>query len=247
MFGEDETDRQGWAGLGVRQILRLTPSPKSMDEAMFAPGEYLKAADVSPKAKDFFAATLLMDAMHISPIVARVAIDAKRGVAFPATTQKHKNAAGKKLPDCYNVKVPRVDVRKNGIAFTYAPKALPFPATPEYKEVEKFYPLTERFNQEILAVERLRPGTYELAFDGVKVGEFTAEEFEKGVNIATLNTPNQRKAASLVKFAESLRNRYSVWAKKHKSSTMSGMEDAYEMINTLRPAVSRVTLKLKDK
>ena len=246
-FGEGETDRQGWSGLGVKQILRLTHSPKCMDDAMFAPGEYLKAADVSPKAKDFFAATLLMDAMHISPVVARVAIDAKRGVAFPATTQKHKNAAGKKLPDCYNVKVPRVDVRKNGIAFTYAPKALPFPATPEYKEVEKFYPLTERFNQEILSVEKLRPGTYELAFDGVKVGEFTAEEFEKGVNIATLNTPNQRKAASLVKFAESLRNRYSVWAKKHKSSTMSGMEDAYEMINTLRPAVSRVTLKLKDK
>ena len=185
--------------------------------------------------------------MPYEELVARVAIDAKRGVAFPANTQKHKNAAGKKLPDCFNVKVPRVDVRKNGIAFTYAPKALPFPVTPEYKEVEKFYPITKRFNQEILAVERLNPGTYELAFDGVKVGEFTAEEFEKGVNIATLNTPNQRTAASLVKLAESLGNRYSVWTKKRKPSAMSGMEDAYEMINALRPAVSRVTLRLKDK
>lgn len=246
-FGDDDADCQGWFGLGVKQILRLTPSPKCMDDVMFNPGQYLKAADVSPKAKDLFTAMLLADAMHISPVVARVAIDAKSGIAFAASSKKHKNSAGQKLPDCFNVKVPRVDVRKDGIAFTYAPKAMPFPVTPEYKEVEKFYPLTERFNQEILEVGRLGPGTYELAFDGVKVGEFTAEEFEKGVNIATLNTPNQRKAASLVKFAESIRARYSVWTKKRRSSIMAGMEDAYEIINTLRPAVSRVTLKLKNK
>ena len=131
--------------------------------------------------------------------------------------------------------------------YAYAPKALPFPVTPEYKEVEKFYPITKRFNQEIIAVERLNPGTYELAFDGVKVGEFTAEEFEKGVNIAKLDTPNQRKAAALVQLAESFRNRYSAWKAKGRSSIMAGMEDACETINMLRPAVSRVTLKLKDK
>ena len=247
-FGEDEADCRRWKELGVKQILRLAQSPKGMDEVMFDSERYLKqAADISPKAKDFFTAMLLVDAMHISPLVARVAIDAKKGVAFAASSPKHKNAAGVKLPDCYNVKVPRVDVRKNGIAFTYEPKSLPFPVTPEYDEVEKFYPLTERFNQEILTVERLRPGTYDLAFDGVKVGEFTAEEFGKGVNIAKLDTPNQRKAAALVQLAESFRNRYSAWKAKGRSSIMAEMEDACEMINALRPAVSRVTLKLKDK
>jgi hypothetical protein len=138
-FGEDEADCQGWTGLGVKQLLRLTQSPKCMDDVMFDPGQHLKqAADISPKAKDFFTAMLLADAMHISPLVARVAIDAKKGVAFAASSPKHKNAAGVKLPDCYNVKVPRVDVRKNGIAFTYEPKSLPFPVTPEYDEVETF-------------------------------------------------------------------------------------------------------------
>ena len=145
------------------------------------------------------------------------------------------------------MKVPRVDVRKNGIAFTYAPKALPFPVTPEYKEVEKFYPLTERFNQEILTVERLRPGTYELAFDGVKVGEFTAEEFGKGVNIAKLDTPNQRKAVALVKLAEKLSGMNPASAEKRKAAVLAAMEDVYEMLNAVRPAVSRVTLKLKSK
>ena len=245
-FGDDEADCKGWSASGVKQMLRLTPSPKCMDDVMFNPGQYLMSvADISPKAKDFFTAMLLLDAMQISPIVAHVAIDAKKGIAFAASTPKHKNAAGVKLQDCFNVRVPRVDVRENGIAFTYEPKSLPFPVTPEYKEVEKFYPITDRLNQEILMVEQLDPGTYELAFDGMKVGEFTAEEFEKGVNIATLDTPNQRKAASLVKLAESIRDRYSVWAAKRNSSGMSGIEDAYEMINALRPAVSRVTLKLK--
>ena len=246
-FGEEESDRQGWTALGVKQTLRLTPAPKGMDDVEFDVGRRMEQAkDLSPKAKDLFTAMLLMDAMRISPIVARVAIDAKKGVAFAASSPKHK-AAGKKLPDCYNVKAPRVDVRKNGIAFTYEPKSLPFPVTPEYKEVENAYPVTERFNQEILTVERLRPGTYELAFDGEKVGEFTAEELGKGVNIATLDTPNQRKAAALVRFVEPIRNRYSVWTEKRRPSLLSGVEDAYEMINALRPAVSRVTLKMKEK
>lgn len=246
-FGEDETDCQGWAGLGVKQILRLTQSPKCMDDVLFDPGRHLKVSDVSPKAKDLFTAMLLLDTMRICPLVSRIAIDAKKGVAFPASSKRHTNAAGKKLPDCFNVKVPRVDVRKNGLAFTYAPKALPFPVTPEYKEVEKFYPLTERFNQEILSVERLPQGTYELAFDGVKVGEFTAGEFEKGINISSLDTPNQRKAVSLVKHVEFLHGAYSAMAKKRMSETKAKMEDVYEMLNAVRPAVSRVTLKLKAK
>ena len=247
-FGEDAmaADRKVWSRSGAKQVLRLTSSPKSMDDVMFNTERYMNAAkDASPKAKDLLTAVLLVDAMHISPIVARVAIDAKKGVAFAASSRNHKNAAGEKLPDCFNVKVPSVDVRKDGIAFTYAPKALPFPMTPEYKEVEKFYSLTKRFNQEILAVEQLRSGTYELAFDGVKVGEFTAEEFGKGVNIAALDTPNQRRAASLVKLAEKLNGMNSALAKDRKSATLAKIEDVYEMLNAIRPAVSRVTLKLK--
>jgi hypothetical protein len=213
----------------------------------FNPEKYMNAAkDLSPKAKDLFTAMLLVDAMHICPFVARVAIDAKKGIAFAASSSKHRDAAGKKLPDCFNVRVPRVDIRKSGIAFTYAPKSLPFPVTPEYKEVEKFYPLTERFNQEILMVERLRSGTYELAFDGEKIGEFAAEELAKGVNIAALDTPNQRKAASLVKLAEKLNGMNSASAEKRKAAGLAGMEDVYEMLNAVRPAVSRVTLMLKS-
>ena len=240
-------DSRVWAQAGVKQFLWLTASPKSMDDVMFNPKQYMnEVKDLSPKAKDLFTAMLLMDTMRICPYVARVAIDVKRGIAFAAVSRSHKNVEGVKLPDCFNVKVPRVDVRRNGIAFTYEPKALPFPVTPEYKEVEKFYPVTKRFNQEILMVERLRPGSYELAFDGVNVGEFTAEEFEKGVNIAALDTPNQRKAASLVKIAELLQGKYSVEPQERKAANAE-IEDLIETLNAVRPAVSRVTVRLKAK
>ena len=245
---ETASKRPAWSQLGAKQVLRLTSSPKSMDDVMFKPGQCMTAAkDASSEVKDFLAAMLLVAAMHPHPFVARVALDAKKGVAFAPSSRKHRNADGVKLPDCLNVKVPRVDVRKSGIAFTYAPKALPFPVTPEYREAEKFLPLTERFNQEILMVERLHPGTYELAFDGVKVGTFTAEEFEKGVNIATLATPNQRKAVSFVELARLLGDRYAAWTENRSSATMAELEDVYEMLNAVRPAVSRVTLTLKDR
>ena len=245
---ETASMRSAWSQLGAKQILRLASTPKGMDDVLFDAENRMEAAkDASPEAKGLLAAMLLADAMHPHPFVALVAIDAKKGVAFPAATAKHKSADGVKLPDCFNVKVPRVDVRKGGIAFTYAPKSLPLPATPAYMEAEKFLPLTERFNQEILVVERLAPGVYELAFDGKTVGAFTAEEFEKGVNVAMLDTPNQRKAASLAKLAVSLGGRYAAWANKRNSAAVAELEDAYEMLNAMRPAVSRVTLRLKTR
>ena len=241
-------DSKAWAALGAKQLLRLTSTPKSMDDVMFNPGRYVKnAKDASSKVKGLLTAMLLVDAMHINPFVARVAIDAKRGVAFAASSKKHKDAKGRKLPDCLNVVVPRVDVREDGVAFTYAPKALPFPVTSDYKSADKHYPITERFNQEIFMVEMLHPGTYELAFDGVKVGEFTAKEFSKGVNVALLDTPNQCKARLLAKLAESLRDKCAVWRRDRTAAAMAELDDVREMLNAVRPSVSRVTIRQKTR
>jgi hypothetical protein len=219
-----------------------------MDDVMFSVERYVKSANDAPSGvKDLLTALLLVDAMHINPFVARVAIDAKSGIAYAASSKKHKDAKGRKLPDCLNVKVPRVDVREDGVAFTYAPKALPFPVTDDYRAVERLYPATKRFNQEIFMVERLHPGTYELAFDGKKVGEFTAKQFMKGVNVALLDTPNQRRAVSLVKLAEKLNSKFSEWRRCRTDAAMSELEDVREMMNAVRPSVSRVTIRLKTR
>jgi hypothetical protein len=190
---------------------------------------------------------LLLDSMHLNPYVARVAINAKKGDVYLPSSKRHKDASGKKLPDCFNVTVSAVEVREDGIAFTYAPKAMPFPATAAYRAAERLYPLTERLNQEIFMIENLKPGRYALAFDGVKVGEFSAEELNSGVNVALLDTPNQRKAAAVVECAENLRRQYSAWRRSRgaeKVAAMGEMDDVRERLNALRPDVSRVTVKL---
>mgnify|MGYP003312665402 CR=1 FL=1 len=142
----------------------------------------------------------ILDAMGVSPLVAQVAIDAKEGRSYPRRNKEKK-------PETKNAVVAKyVTKGLGGVAFTYAPKALPFPALDEYREAEKFYPLTERFNREIFIVTGLDEGAYDLAFDGVKVGTFTAAEFAKGVNVALLDTPNQLRAREVAKVAQELRS-----------------------------------------
>ena len=135
-------------------------------------------------------AALVLEAMGERPLVAQVAIDAKKGVVEKLADGKTRNAA-----------VTAVAATPNEVRFTYAPKALPLPALPEYVADDKIYPLTEKFNQETIRISGLAEGRYDLAFDGAKVGSFTAAEFAKGVNVALLDTPNQKRAqetASLV-------------------------------------------------
>ena len=245
-------------------------------------------------------AALVLDAMHVKPFVARVAVDAKSGRAFLPHDGRHKGADGKHRPDCFNARVTHVVKRADGVAFTYAPKALPFPAIPAYTNAESFYPVTERLNQEVFIVEGLEPGTYGIAFDGRDVGEFSAEDLYSGVNVALLDTPNQRIAlaaadvagklkqktiswrtvinmekrilpkagidaadraaadAYLEKWVGEMEAEKKPWAKYYRDCVTSyhnlrdrkpefvaEIDDLYEQMNAVRPAVSRVTVKRK--
>ena len=84
------------------------------------------------------------------------------------------------------------------VSFAYAPKALPFPRMPEYETIQALYPFTERLNREIVRIDGLKAGRYTLAFDGQPVGDYSAEDLKKGVNVALLDTPNQQRAQTLV-------------------------------------------------
>jgi hypothetical protein len=125
--------------------------------------------------------------MRVSPTVASVHVDAVTG-------KVSKVGHGKTM----NAKVTALRACTSGVAFTYAPKALPFPKIPEYEKADTLYPLTERLNREIIEVDGLAAGSYDIAFDGAKIGTFTADEFAKGVNIALLETPNQKRACDIV-------------------------------------------------
>ena len=138
-------------------------------------------------------AALVLEAMGETPTVATVSVDAQKGVVEKLADGKTRNAV-----------VTAVSAKPDGVRFTYAPKALPLPALPEYLDDDRIYPLTEKFNRETLVVKGLAEGQYDLAFDGAKVGTFSAADFAKGVNVALLDTPNQRKAKATAEIMRQL-------------------------------------------
>jgi len=172
-------------GLGVVEFHRpLTEIIRSHPELHLCGGDR-----VHPKeAGHLLMAALVLEAMGENPVVARVSIDAKKG-------KVEKLAEGKSR----NVKVRELAASPAGVRFTYEPKALPLPALPEYVADDRIWPLTERFNQEVLVIAGLKTGRYDLAFDGTRVGTFTADEFAAGVNVALLDTPNQKRAQEAAK------------------------------------------------
>jgi len=127
-------------------------------------------------------AAFVLEAMRVSGLVARACVDAKT-LAADVDSGRTENAAVS-------------DVRRtgDGVAFTYAPNALPFPALPEYLADEKVYPLTEKLNREEIVVRNLAPGRYALLFDGEKLGSYTAAQLARGANVALLPTANQKRA-----------------------------------------------------
>lgn len=96
--------------------------------------------------------------------------------------------------DVSHARIRDVYVSKDGGSFTYVARSLPFPVSDAYRKVDKMFPFTKKFNNEIFTVRRLSPGKYKLVFDGIEVGSYLASELAKGVNVALLDTPGQRQA-----------------------------------------------------
>ena len=122
----------------------------------------------------------ILKAFGASPLVARAVVDASVGASGP----------------CVNATVSGVAKTVAGVSFTYVPRALPFPDLPEYRTVERkgFFSFAGELNREEIVVPGLADGTYALLFDGKDVAHFTSTELSRGVNVATLDTENQRRA-----------------------------------------------------
>ncbi len=181
----------GERNLGTVEMHRtLTELQKANADVVFAndrvhpgrPGHLLMAAQI-------------LEAMGYSPIVARAVVDAKKKSFVPV----HCNDWGSR-----NCRVTGVTANAKGVAFNYAPKALPLPAIAEYAVADRYYPLTSKFNQEIIAVKNLPAGNYKVSFDGQELCRATAAELEKGINVALLKTPNQALAVKASKWTQEL-------------------------------------------
>jgi lysophospholipase L1-like esterase len=123
--------------------------------------------------------------------VATINIDAKKG-----------------LVSVENAKVDITNNHSTGLSFNYLANALPFPIdsisgvweNPQTQaDALGVYPFIKDFNQEILKIENLKKGNYDLVIDGQKIKNFSAETLAKGINMAVLgNTPQYQQAVSIM-------------------------------------------------
>ncbi len=164
----------------------------------------------------------VLERMRECPMVAQVSLDA-------ATGRVWQRSNGKKKPETMDAVVTAVRPRKDGIAFTYAPKAMPLPVASLKAASE--CPFLKKLNCELFVVENLAEGEYDLSFDGRKIGRFTAAEFAKGVDVAGLDTPNQRMANEAAKLAGRI-----------PAADPEEAAELRERFVALRPAVSRVVI-----
>jgi lysophospholipase L1-like esterase len=97
------------------------------------------------------------------------------------------DAAGKKAKsvDCT---IEELNVMSDGLSFQRKDKALPMPMQPDWRGILPYVNESKDLNYYGLKVTGLNGGKYALSIDSKKVGEYTADELSKGINLGNLST-----------------------------------------------------------
>ena len=93
----------------------------------------------------------------------------------------------------------KAEVASDRIAFTCTENALPFPVTGGQIEALQWVPFQEELNQQILKVNNLNSGSYELKIDNVSIGAYVSDELGAGINLSANNSTPQYQQALEVK------------------------------------------------
>ncbi|HVU56337.1 MAG TPA: SGNH/GDSL hydrolase family protein [Puia sp.] len=131
-----------------------------------------------------------------------------QGLAGKKVAAVSIDAATNKVVTSDNCTITKVICNKAGAQFEYLANSLPFPAdtvsriweNPQRQaDAFKVIPFEEEFNQELLQVKGLGSGNYTLSIDDKRIGEYSGDVLEKGINLATLkNTPQYQQAMSVL-------------------------------------------------
>jgi lysophospholipase L1-like esterase len=110
------------------------------------------------------------------------------------------NAHKKKADQEVNCKIDKIAAGKGRVEFDALETALPMVVPDEAKPALRLVPFEGQFNQEIVKVAGLKKGTYELKIDESSIGEYSAEELQKGVDIAeNPATPQYQQSAEVTR------------------------------------------------
>ena len=158
--------------------------------------DVLKASEA---ANPEIAAQLIPDSIHPSAAVHLVMAGEllKAWCASPVVSEVRLDATAKKVVAALNSKVESFD----GLKWIQLDGALPFaldPDNPDVRLVLSHCDFAEALNREMLQIDGLAPGTYELRVDGHGVAKFTGDQLAHGVNLAGYDTPMRRQALEVL-------------------------------------------------
>lgn len=118
------------------------------------------------------------------------------------------NAGTGKVQQAVNCNISQLSTTNGNVSFNYLAGSLPFPMdtvariwgnNQKQSDALNWIPFTEDFNREMLQVAGLSSGDYHLQIDGRNMGQWSADTFAKGINLATLpETPQYQQAASVM-------------------------------------------------
>ena len=144
---------------------------------------------------------IIEDRVHPGPgghlIMAEALLKAWNAPATVASVEI--DAAGRRVARTENAQVTGLQAGPS-LTWSETDRALPMPLGRDDKEVALSVgssDFIEALDQEPLKVTGLTAARYVLKIDGEKAGDFTKEELQEGINLATLTTPMAKQAAKV--------------------------------------------------
>jgi endoglucanase len=109
------------------------------------------------------------------------------------------DASPKKVVDAINCEIKNFEMDQNKLSFDVLSYSLPFPIPTEAKPALELVSFTQKLNQELLSVKKLKSGTYLLMIDKDTIGDFPDSDLTTGINLSLYpQTPQYRQATEVM-------------------------------------------------
>ncbi|MFY8129336.1 MAG: GDSL-type esterase/lipase family protein [Chitinophagaceae bacterium] len=100
-----------------------------------------------------------------------------------------------------NCLVSNASFKNNTVQFSLLENALPFPIADNQQQALNLVPFTKDLNNQIVQVNNLPKGSYQLKIDSIVIDNFSSDDLQKGVNLALYKKTPQYQQALVVKKA----------------------------------------------
>jgi lysophospholipase L1-like esterase len=127
----------------------------------------------------WFMAEAILKGWHAPAIVSSTTIDAKQRIATDSQNSQVSDLSS-------------VPGHETGIRWTELDGALPLPLDDKnigHKFLRQISDIDHDLDRQLLTVQGLTPGNYQLTIDGLPTGIFSSDQLAQGINLADMSTP----------------------------------------------------------